>query len=54
MNKKNKPIAVISTFTGIVKFYNIDGSRNMNHFDGFYHSRDLAFYKQNYIVKFSN
>lgn len=54
MNTENKPIALISTLTGIVKFYNIDGSRNMNHPDGFYHPRDLDFYKQNYIVKFSN
>jgi len=54
MKTENKPIALISTFTGIVKFYNPDGSRNMLHSDGFYNSRDLDFYKQNYIVKFSN
>ena len=54
MITEKKPIALISTFTGIVKFYNTDGSRNMNHPDGFYHPRDLYFYKQNYIVKFSN
>lgn len=54
MNKENKPIAVISTFTQIVKFYNPDGSRNMEHSDGFYNSKDLDFYKQNYIVIFSN
>ena len=54
MNTENKPIAVISTSTGIVKFYKPDGSRNMLHSDGFYNSRDLDFYKQNYIVRFSN
>ena len=54
MNTENKPIAVISTFTGIVKFYNPDGSRDTLHSDGFYHSKDLDFYKQNYIVKFFN
>ena len=54
MNIERRPIAVISTFTGTVKFYNSDGSRNMEHPDGFYNSRDLDFYKKNYIVKFSN
>ena len=54
MNIERRPIAVISTFTRIVKFYNSDGSRNMEHPDGFYNSRDLDFYKKNYIVKFSN
>ena len=54
MKTENKQIAVISKFTGIVKFYNSDGSRNKEHSDGFYNSRDLDFYKKNYIVKFSN
>lgn len=54
MNTENKPIALISTFTGIVKFYNPDGSRNLEHPDGFYHSRDLGFYKKHYFVNFSN
>ena len=54
MNTENKQIALISRFTGIVKFYNPDGSRDMEHPDGFYHAGDLDFYKQNYIVKFSN
>lgn len=53
MNTENKPIAVINP-NGIVKFYNLDGSRNIKHSDGFYNSRDLDFYKKNYIVKFSN
>jgi len=54
MNTENKPIALISTFTRIVKFYNSDGGRNMEHPDGFYDSKDLDFYKQNYIIRFSN
>lgn len=54
MKTENKPIAVISTFTNMVKFYNPDGSRQEEHPTGFYNSRDLDFYKENYIVKFSN
>lgn len=46
-------IAVICS-SGMVKFYNIDGSRNENHSIGFYNSKDLSFYKKNYIVRFSN
>lgn len=46
-------IAVICP-NGIVKFYNMDGSRNENHPSGFYNSKDLDFYKKNYIVRFSN
>lgn len=53
MNTENKPIVVINS-NGIVKFFNIDGSRNSEHPTGFYHSKDLEFYKQNYIVKYSN
>ena len=51
---EDKPIAVISRFTGMVKLYNYDGSRNSEHPVGFYHQKDLDFYKQNYIVKFAN
>jgi len=54
MKEGVKKIAVISTFTRMVKFYNPDGSRDMNNPDGFYNSKDLDFYKENYIVKFSN
>ena len=53
MNTENKPIVVICP-NGIVKFYNIDGGRNMKHPSGLYNSKDLGFYKENYIVKFSN
>ena len=54
MKTENKPIALIFPFIGMVKFYNPDGSRNTIHSDGFYNSRDLDFYKQNYIVILSN
>lgn len=53
MNTENKPIAVICN-NAIVKFYHPDGSRNMEHSTGFYNSKDLDFYKENYIVRFSN
>lgn len=51
MYTKNKPIAVICP-NNIVKFYTPDGRRDMNHSTGLYKSKDLDFYKQNYIVKF--
>lgn len=53
MNTENKPQVIICK-NSIVKFYNIDGGRNMDHPTGFYNSNDLEFYKKNYIVKFSN
>ena len=53
MNTENKQIAVICP-NGIVKFYNLDGTRCKQHPSAHYNSRDLDFYKENYIVKFSN
>ena len=35
---------------GIVKFFNTDGSRNTQHPSGFYNSKDLNWYKENYNV----
>ena len=52
MSTENKAIAIISRFTLIVKFYNPDGSRNIDHPIGLYNEKDSEFYKQNYIVKF--
>jgi hypothetical protein len=46
----NKEQMVIICPNGLVKFYNIYGSRNMEHPNGFYNSSDLDFYKENYKV----
>ena len=54
LTQTNKDGIAVICPNGMVKFYNMDGSRNENCPSGFYNSKDLEFYKENYIVRFSN
>ncbi len=47
--KSPSPIAKICP-NGLIKFYNPDGSRNLNHPTGFYFPRNLNALKKDYIV----
>lgn len=49
MKELKKPYAKIGS-NGLVHFYNTDGTRNEEHPTGFYNSKNLEFYKQNYNI----
>lgn len=49
----NKGIAVLC-WNGIVKFYNLDGTRKSDHPSGFYRPEDIKKLEKDYIVKYAD
>lgn len=49
----NKKTIIIHP-NGIIKFFDKKGLRDKGHPSGFYRSKDLYFYKENFNVKFSS